>query len=208
MMNAFRLAACLWVGAIASSSVAHAASAVDQLKTFVTSTRSAKGEFTQRILKNGRPPQVSSGTFAFTRPGKFRWTVTKPFEQVLVADGQNLWIYDKDLNQVTVRTLNDALGESPAAILFGGNDLDKRFVVTEAGQRDGVEWFDAVPRNKESTFERVSIGMRNGVPEAMELRDAFGQVSVLQFQGFMRNIDVPTDSYVFVPPKGADVLKQ
>ena len=207
-MSAFRFTACFLAGAVLLTSAVHAASAVDQLKSFVTSTRSAKGEFTQRILKSGRAPQVSSGSFSFTRPGKFRWTVNKPFEQVLVADGQSLWIYDKDLNQVTVRALNDALGESPAAILFGGNDLDKRFVVTEAGVRDGVEWFDAVPRNKESTFERVSIGMRNGVPDAMELRDAFGQVSVLQFQGFARNVDLPADSYVFVPPKGADVLKQ
>ncbi len=190
----------------ASASFAHA-NALEQLRTFATQTKSARGEFVQSIVKSGQT-KSSSGTFAFARPGKFRWAYAKPFEQLLVADGAKLWIYDKDLNQVTVKKLGNALGESPAAILFGSNDLEKSFVLKDAGTRDGLEWLDATPRSKDSTFERVSIGFRQGVPEAMELRDAFGQVSHLAFRNIVRNADGGADQFAFTPPKGADVFEQ
>jgi outer membrane lipoprotein carrier protein len=190
----------------AATTLAHA-NALDQLHTFAAQTKSAHGEFTQSIVKSGQT-KTSSGSFAFSRPGKFRWTYVKPYEQLLVADGEKLWIYDKDLNQVTVRKLGSALGESPAAILFGNNDLEKSFVLKDAGARDGLEWLDATPRSKDSTFERVSIGFRNGMPEAMELRDAFGQVSHLAFSKLVRNADNAGAQFSFTPPKGADILEQ
>ena len=123
----------------------------------------------------------------FARPGKFIWTYQKPYEQLLQADGDQLYIYDKDLNQVTVKKLGDALGSSPAAILFGSNDLEKNFTLTEAGTRDGLEWLNATPKAKDTAFEQISIGLRNGTPEAMELQDSFGQTSVLTFQKFEKN---------------------
>ncbi|CAN5211021.1 outer membrane lipoprotein chaperone LolA [soil metagenome] len=184
------------------------ATALEDLRRFASDTKSATGTFTQQQLKNGQPGSQTSGQFAFSRPGKFRWVYEKPYEQTLVADGDKLWIYDKDLNQVTVRTLGSALGESPAAILFGSGDLDTRFTLSEAPARDGAVWVDAVPKTRDTTFERVSIAFRAGQLDAMELRDTFGQTSVLKFSGIARNAAVAPDQFKFIPPKGADVLQQ
>lgn len=188
------------------------ASALDQFKSFVKATKSARGEFTQRQMKtiDGAPKaaNTSTGSFVFARPGKFVWTYRKPYEQLLQADGEKLYIYDKDLNQVTVRALGDALGSSPAAILFGSNDLEKNFTLKDAGTRDGLEWLEATPKTKDTTFERIGIGLKDGVPQAMELRDSFGQVSVLSFSKFEKNPPMPADQFRFVVPKGADVFQQ
>jgi len=132
----------------------------------------------------------------------------KPYEQVLQADGEKLYIYDKDLNQVTIRTLGNAIGSSPAAILFGSNDLEKNFTLSEAGARDGIEWLQAIPKAKDTQFEKIGIGLRDGVPVAMELRDSFGQVSILSFNKFEKNPVLPSGQFKFVMPKGADVLQQ
>ncbi|PHV03832.1 outer membrane lipoprotein chaperone LolA [Rugamonas rubra] len=188
------------------------ASALEQFKSFVASTKSAKGEFSQRQIKNmdggstAKPASNSSGTFVFARPGKFIWTYVKPYDQLLQADGEQLYIYDKDLNQVTVKKLGDALGSSPAAILFGSNDLEKNFTLAEGGTKEGLEWLKATPKAKDTSFEQISIGLRNGLPEAMELKDSFGQVSVLAFKKFEKNPALGANAFKFVMPKGADVF--
>lgn len=191
------------------------AAALDQFKSFVSSTNSAKGEFVQRQIKgegsaagNAGTGASSGGTFQFARPGKFIWTYQKPYEQVLQADGEKLYIYDKDLNQVTVKKLGNALGSSPAAILFGSNDLEKNFSLKEGPSKEGVEWLHATPKSKDTTFENIAIGMRNGVPVAMELRDAFGQLTQLSFTKFEKNPSMPAGQFKFVTPKGADVFQQ
>ncbi len=150
------------------------ATALEQFKSFVASTKSARGEFIQRQIPaqgtgQEKPSATapSSGTFQFARPGKFIWTYQKPYEQVLQADGEKLYIYDKDLNQVTVKKLGNALGSSPAAILFGSDDLEKNFTLKEAPGKDGVEWLQAIPKTKDTSFETIRIGLRNGVPVAM-----------------------------------------
>jgi chaperone LolA len=190
---------------------AHAA-ATDQLKTFVTTVKSATGEFTQRQVKGSgdavKVTGTSSGTFAFSRPGKFTWRYTKPYDQLLQADGQTLFIYDKDLNQVTERKLDNALGSSPAAILFGSNDLEKNFVVKDGPVRDGVEWLELTPKAKDTQFERIGIGFKAGNLEAMELRDAFGNTTLLSFSAMQKNPPMPADAFRFTAPKGADVMKQ
>ena len=184
------------------------ANALDDLKAFASGTQTAKGTFTQTVVsRSARAPQATSGDFVFARPGKFRWSYTKPYEQLLVADGTTLSIYDKDLNQVTTRKLGDALGGTPAAILFGSNDLDKNFALADAGTRDGIAWLDATPKTKDTAFERISIGFRKGELAAMELHDALGQVTQLVFAGVERNPKVDASTFVFTPPKGADVLK-
>ena len=189
---------------------AASASALEQFKTFVTSTKAAKGEFTLRQVKKAesgtKVSTPATGTFEFARPGKFIWTYVKPYEQLLHADGDQLFIYDKDLNQVTTKKLGNALGSSPAAILFGSNDLEKNFTLAEAGTRDGLEWLKATPKAKDTTFDEISIGLRNGVPEAMELRDSFGQTSVLAFKNFQKNPAQSAAHFKFVMPKGADVF--
>ena len=191
------------------------AAALDQFKSFVSSTKSARGEFVQRQLKSteggqggARLTAPASGSFVFARPGKFVWTYQKPYEQLLQSDGEQLYIHDKDLNQVTVRKLGDALGSSPAAILFGSNDLEKNFTLKEAGSKDGLEWLEATPKSRDSTFSQIGIGMKNGLPQAMELRDSFGQVTLLSFNNVEKNPAIPTDRFRFVIPKGADVFQQ
>lgn len=189
------------------------ASALDQFRSFVATTKAAKGEFTQRLVKadsagGTKMSNPSSGTFMFARPGKFIWTYQKPYEQLLQADGEKLYIYDKDLNQVTVKKLGNALGSSPAAILFGSNDLEKNFTLKEAGTKDGLEWLEATPKTKDTTFDHIGIGLKEGVPQAMELRDSFGQVSLLSFKKFDKNPAMTAEQFKFVVPKGADVFQQ
>jgi len=188
------------------------ASALEQFKAFVAGTKSARGEFTQRMVKEeGGKMRVSStanGVFLFARPGKFIWTYQKPYEQILQADGEKLFIYDKDLNQVTIKILGNAIGTSPAAILFGSNDLEKNFTLSEGGLREGIEWLQAIPKAKDTSFEKIGIGLRDGVPVAMELRDSFGQISLLSFTKFEKNPSLPANQFHFTLPKGADVLQQ
>ena len=188
------------------------ASALEQFKAFVAGTKSARGEFTQRMVKEeGGKMRVSStanGVFLFARPGKFIWTYQKPYEQILQADGEKLFIYDKDLNQVTIKILGNAIGTSPAAILFGSNDLEKNFTLSEGGLREGIEWLQAIPKAKDTSFEQIGIGLKDGVPVAMELRDSFGQISLLSFTKFEKNPSLPANQFHFTLPKGADVLQQ
>lgn len=209
-MTKFSFAALVAASAFAFPGMASAA-ALDQFKSFVASTQSAKGEFTQQQLgksKNGKATPASSGSFVFARPGKFIWTYQKPYEQVLQADGETLYIYDKDLNQVTTRKLGNALGSSPAAILFGSNKLEENFTLSEAGARDGMEWLNATPKAKDTSFEQISIGLKGGVPMAMELKDTFGQTSRLTFTNFQRNPQLGAQQFKFTVPQGADVVSQ
>lgn len=206
----FTVAALVATSAFAFPGMASAA-ALDQFKSFVASTQSAKGEFTQQQLgksKSGKAAPASSGSFVFARPGKFIWTYQKPYEQVLQADGETLYIYDKDLNQVTTRKLGNALGSSPAAILFGSNKLEENFTLSEAGARDGMEWLNATPKARDTSFEQISIGLKGGVPMAMELKDTFGQTSRLTFTNFQRNPQLGAQQFKFEVPQGADVVKQ
>lgn len=185
------------------------ASAVAALREFLAQTKTARGEFTQQVTRGQSataPP--SSGTFFFERPGKFRWTYLKPYEQVLVADGERLYLYDKDLNQVTVKKISAALPASPASILFGGIEFERDFVVAEGTTRDGIAWLTATPRAKDAQFERIEIGFRGGVPAAMVLADSFGQVSRLTFVRFERNPKLEAALFRFSPPAGADVLEE
>jgi outer membrane lipoprotein carrier protein len=187
-------------------SLAHAAP-VDQLRSFLTQTTSARGEFVQRVVRNGTTQQ-SSGRFVFLRPGKFRWSYEKPYEQLIVADGQRLTLFDKDLNQVTIRKLQAAIPSSPASILFGSNDFEKEFDVSNDGERDGLEWIVAKPRAKDTPFQRIEIGFRDGLPGAMRLFDNFGQQTRLEFSKVERNPKLDAESFRFTPPKGADVLTE
>jgi outer membrane lipoprotein carrier protein len=184
------------------------ATALDQFKSFVAGTKSARGEFTQTQVMKSKTGKTSSGTFVFARPGKFVWTYQKPYEQLLQADGDTLYLYDKDLNQVTTRKLGGALGSSPAAILFGSNDLEKNFTLAEAGTHDGLEWLNATPKSKDTTFEQIGIGLKDGIPQAMELKDNFGQTVLLKFTSFQRNPALGAQTFKFDVPKGAEVVNQ
>ena len=205
MFNALR-AVLILVAAVTTH--VHAA-ALDQLRSFLTQTNSARGDFVQRVsARPGAKPQANtSGQFVFQRPGKFRWAYEKPYEQVIIADGQRLVLFDKDLNQVTIKKLQASLPSSPASILFGSNEFEKEFDVTDAGARDGLEWIVAKPRAKDTTFERIEIGFRDGLPQAMLLADGFGQSTQLTFSKVERNPKLDVDAFRFTVPKGADVLE-
>jgi len=199
---------CVSVLSMAYAPSCAAASALEQLREFASSTRAARGEFTQvQALSNGRSGASSSGTFAFIRPGRFRWEVTRPIEQVIVTDGERVHFYDKDLRQVTVRKMNEAIGSTPAAILFGSNDLEANFIIKDAGSADGLDWLNAQPRSKESGFELIRIGFKAGLPEAMDVRDAFGQTTRFTFRAIERNPALDQGLFRFVAPKGVDVIQ-
>ena len=184
-----------------------AASGVDQLKAFLSGAKTGQTTFRQVVSsKAGRVPQESSGTFAFARPGKFRWSYEKPHAQIIVGDGAKLWIYDPDLNQVVVRKLDQALGATPAALLAGDDGLEKNFELHDGGKSDVVEFVDAKPRNPDSGFASVRIGLKGNLPRTMELHDSFGQVTQLSFGSFERNATVDASLFRFVPPPGADVV--
>lgn len=182
------------------------AGGIDQLKAFWASTHSAQGTFAQSVIaKAGRKPQNSSGHFVLARPGKLRWAYEKPYKLLLVADGEKLWTFDADLNQVTVTKTGKALGATPAALLTG-EELDRHFTLSEAGTADGLDVVDAVPKSADSTFARVRIGLSGNLPRLMEVRDNFGQTTTLLFTEFQPNPMLAKDAFRFVPPKGADVV--
>ena len=183
------------------------ASGLDQLHAFLNDTKTSKGTFKQSVASKTRPaPQNSTGTFAFARPGKFRWTYDKPFEQVIVGDGTRVWVYDRDLNQVVVRKLDAALGATPAALLAGDNALEKNFDLTAGVSNDTLEFVDATPKTPESQFTRVRIGFRDNLPRRMELTDAFGQITTLEFTSVERNPTLAATLFHFDVPAGADVV--
>ncbi len=185
------------------------ASAIEKLKSFIAATHSAQASFTQVVLdQNGKRIQNASGTMQFQRPGKFRWTYQKPYEQIIVGDGTKFWLYDVDLNQVTVKKLDAALGSSPAALLSGSNEIERGFNLKESGSQDGLEWLQATPKAADSSFEQIRMAF-NAQDElvVMELNDSFGHKTVLRFSGMQRNPKLPAQQFQFTPPKGADVLE-
>lgn len=183
------------------------ASSVDTLKQFVRGTQSARAQFSQSVLdKNRVTVQEASGTMQFSRPGRFRWDYVKPYQQQLVGDGSKLWIYDAELEQVTVRKLDQALGSSPAALLAGNNEIEKNFVLKDIGASNGLNWLEATPKGKETNFEVVRMGFNDKDLKVMELRDYFGQTTVIRFSQLEKNPRLPTELFKFTPPKGADVI--
>jgi outer membrane lipoprotein carrier protein len=185
------------------------ADSLQQLREFLAQTASARGEFSQTSSKGpgSRGSQPSSGYFEFARPGRFRWETKSPYQQVIVSDGARLYVYDPDLKQVTIKQVKGAIPASPASILFGSNDFERDFQVKSDGARDGIEWVLATPRSQDSSFERIRIGFRDGLPAAMELADSFGQTTELRFSGVQRNPKFDPGQFHFEPPKGADVLE-
>ncbi len=183
------------------------ASGVDSLKNFLHNSRTVKAQFSQTVLdRNGKQVQSASGVMQFSRPGKFRWIYEKPYAQLIVGDGAKVWMHDADLNQVTVKKLDQVLGTSPAALLAGDNEIERNFDLVDGGHGEGLEWVEAVPKTKDSGFEKIRIAFRDGVLAAMELRDHFGQTTVIRFAAVERNPKLTPSLFSFTPPKGADVI--
>ncbi|MCW5659819.1 MAG: outer membrane lipoprotein chaperone LolA [Burkholderiaceae bacterium] len=201
-MNKLLLAALLVL-----AGAAHADS-VELLRDFAQNVRSASASFTQTVTSpDGAKKKTSSGQFEFVRPNRFRFTYAKPFEQQIVADGQKVWLYDVDLNQVTVRPMAQALGATPAALLAGAT-LDKEFDLKAVPAAEGLEWVQATPRVKDGPIQSMRVGFRGKELAALDIVDAFGQRSALRFTGLQQNIQLADEQFRFTPPKGADVIQQ
>lgn len=209
--------------ALSGWAVAAHADAVGSLRQFVKDVQSGRAAFTQTVTSpDGKRVRKSQGALEFQRPNRFRFTYTTPTEQVIVGDGKQVWLYDVDLNQVTVRPMSDALGATPAAVLAGGA-LDKDFTLknvtaSSSGAASAapmpqqatmsLEWVEALPRHKEGQFQSMRVGFRQGQLAALEILDGFGQRSRLDFTQFDTKAALPASRFQFVPPAGADVLKQ
>jgi outer membrane lipoprotein carrier protein len=199
-------AAWLLVGLLLVPALACAAG-VERFQAYLRSTQTASADFEQQVFdREKKLVQRSRGSFTLQRPGRFRWSYAQPYAQLIVGDGKRVWIYDEDLNQVTVRAMAKALGSTPAALLAGAADVERAFELSDAGARDGLEWVEAKPREREAGFERIRLGLGTVGVQAMELTDHFGQTTVLRFSNITRNPRVDPDAFRFVPPKGADVL--
>ncbi|MBL8523906.1 MAG: outer membrane lipoprotein chaperone LolA [Betaproteobacteria bacterium] len=183
------------------------ANAIADFQAFVSSVQSGRAAFEQTVFDaKGKQMQKNSGTLVFTRPGKFRWVYTKP-AQTIVGDGKKISFFDQDLNQVTVRKIEQAFSSTPAALLAGKGEIDTAFTLVASGEMDGMRWLDAIPRQKdEAGISKIRIGFANGQLSAMELNDAFGNRTRLTFSKFERNPKIDAKEYVFVAPKGADII--
>jgi outer membrane lipoprotein carrier protein len=185
------------------------ANGLERLQRFLDGTKTLRAEFNQTVLaKNGRKPQLSSGSMAIARPGKFRWQIEQPYAQLIVSDGNKVWLYDPELKQVTVRKLGQALGSSPAALLAGdgGAALNKNFTLRDDGEKNGLEWVEATPKSTDSGFERVLLGFAGDTLKSMTLADSFGQTTVLIFSHVERNPAIAASQFHFTPPSGADIV--
>ncbi len=188
---------------------AAAGDAVQALRDFTAHAKSGRADFTQTVISpDGARRKLSSGQFEFVRPDRFRFDYTKPFVQQIVADGRKVWFYDADLNQVTVRDLGKALGATPAALL-AGTSLDRDFELSAQPERDGLDWVQALPRQKEGApVTSLRVGFRGGVLAAHEITDPFDQQSVLRFTDLVLNPKLPDATFRFTPPPGVDVIEQ
>lgn len=201
---------------IAVCSVSAGATGLDSLETFVKTVKTARTDFTQVVTVPAKEGQAarsktSSGVFEFSRPGRFRFVYKKPFEQTLVADGQTLWLYDVDLNQVTARSQAQALGSTPAALIASGADLkalQADFALRSDADSEGLEWVLATPKTKDSALQTVRIGFKAGELVVLEIVDSFGQKSSLRFSAFKANVALEASAFQFKPPAGADVIRQ
>lgn len=183
------------------------ADAPAQLSKFVADVAAATGDFTQQTSgqAQGRPEQ--SGQFSFQRPGKFRWDVKHPYEQLIVSDGEKVLQYDPDLAQVTQRSVDQSIGTSPAAILFGSGSLEDAFDVSALPDNDGLQWLRAVPRGADAGFTHVDIGFRNNLPARLLLLDAFGQTTRIDLSNITSNPKLAASQFQFTPPDDVDVVQ-
>ncbi len=194
--------------ALLCTCLAAQADAVDTLREFARQVRTARASFTQTVSSpDGAKKKTSSGNFEFSRPDRFRFVYTRPFEQSIVADGRKVWLYDVDLNQVSVRPLSSALGATPAALLAGG-ELERDFALSALPSRGGLDWAQALPRGGQGQVRELRVGFRAKALAALEIVDAFGQRSLLEFSQLTTNLALADALFHFVPPPGVDVIEQ
>lgn len=183
------------------------ADAVEALRDFVREAKTGRAAFTQTVTApDGAKKKSSSGSFEFARPNRFRFEYRRPYEQLIVGDGQKVWIFDADLQQASSRPLAQALGSTPAALLAGGA-LEKDFNLSNLPSAQGLDWVQATPRDKEAAFQSLRVAFKGRTLAAIEIVDSFGQHSRLDFSELATNVLVAPESFRFVPPKGVAVVE-
>jgi len=183
------------------------ADGVSSLRDFFNHTSSMRAKFHQVVMdKQGRKTQEVDGTMLLQRPNKFRWDYHKPYEQQIISDGNQVFLFDNELQQVTVRDLSKTIGSSPAAMLAGSEEVEKSFTLKNAVRKDGLTWVLALPKDKDSGYDRVLLGFKSDKLRKMELYDSFNHVTHITFDDVERNPELQTENFLFTPPKGVDVV--
>ena len=181
---------------------------IEQLKTFLKTTSSLTAEFKQITLdEKGNPAETSYGEFFLSRPGKFRWSYKKPFIQEIVSSDDKIWFYDADLEQVTIKKLDDSLGSTPALLLSGDIDLEENFSLQQQGIDEDLQWIKLSPKNEGSGFNYILIGLEDGILGGMELSDNFGQLTRIYFSDIKTNLKLDDAIFKFIAPEGVDVFE-
>ena len=183
------------------------AGGIDALRQFNNDTDGISGSFTQTVVSK-KKTQTSSGSFQILRPGLFKWSYTHPYQQQIVGDGKNIWLYDVDLKQVTQSNQDQTIGDSPAAILSNKTALDSSYTLKEDGSKNGVDYVLATPKRANAGYQFIRIGFKGNTLTAMELKDSFGNQTSIQFGGVNTKPNLSRSAFQFTPPKGVDVLKQ
>jgi outer membrane lipoprotein carrier protein len=208
MTKTYTLSLILLTFFLVNSSTTHAADEpVKQLQAFLKSSKSLTADFKQVLInESGKPTQTSSGIFYLQRPGKFRWNYLKPFQQEIVSTSGKVWFYDTDLDQVTIKKLDESVGSTPALLLSGTISLDDNFTMEDQGVDGEMQWIKLLPKNQESSFKYILIGLNKGSLGGMELSDNFGQLTRIYFTNVQLNPPIKPTVFEFVAPKGADVF--
>ena len=192
---------------LASTSFSHAADSLSQLDSFINDVETFQADFEQTLYDaDSTPLQTLLGTIKLKRPGRFVWSYTQPDDQQIIADGERIWLYDKDLEQVTVNAINDRIAGTPLVLLMRSAPLDEAFDIKALGEADGINWVELTPKAETSDFELVFVGLNEAGLAAMELRDNFGQATQIRFSNFESGIELDDSMFKFVVPDGVDVI--
>ena len=180
---------------------------VKQLQAFLKASKSLTADFKQVLINEaGDPYQTSYGVFYLQRPGKFRWDYLKPFQQQIVSTSGKVWFYDTDLEQVTIKKLDESVGSTPALLLSGDISLENNFTMENQGVDGNLQWIKLLPKNQESTFKFITIGLNKGSLAGMELSDNFGMLTRIYFSNVLLNPPIKPTLFEFKAPKGADIF--
>jgi outer membrane lipoprotein carrier protein len=201
-------AALLFAFLLSAGQAALAASATRALDGFFDGLRTLQADFEQTIVRNGQVLQQTRGRLHIQRPGKFRWSYAAPFEQLIVTDGETLWVYEPDLEQATRSRLDDTVGNTPAILLSTLEPLRNLFAIVDAGPKDGLDWVMLEPLGEQTTFSSVFLGFRSGDLAAMEIIDALDHSVRIRFKHLERNVTLDSGLFGFTPPPGVDVISE
>ena len=191
-----------------STNFAQAQEPIKELKKFLANSKTLSSKFKQVLFdKENKIKQTSEGLFTLSRPGKFRWSYQSPFIQEIVSNAGKVWFYDADLDQVTIKKLDKSMGSTPALLLSGEIDIEKEFKLEDQGEEEGLSWIKLVPKNEETSFKYILIGLDKGVLGGMELSDNFGQLTRIYFSEVNINPQLENKEFMFIIPEGADVFE-